>query len=459
MQKKLEDFEDIQPLTRSKVLLQDSVQSVEEITNTLNARVLPEPIKHVVDQSKKYTIEDIYKNELEYRKQQIEANDKIEKTFIKKQVDGKVETYYKGSDTYSNLLCSELNVVNGLLDDLEQHKLFVQVKFFDKGIELMGEKQRLVKRDGVLKTEIEYLHPITVSIDLLENKTGEGYKLSFEKLKENEQQFHDKQTLNWKNKDTQGAEPEKQEQQDEQSEDVEEVEEVEQVEEQTQQPEPKVEQQPEPKNIQPKVLGIEQEGVQNIINNLGDFAGNEVFKEESQSGPKLDWFDSLLDDVYDSKQQTIQPKQEQEIEEQVVQQAQQDDETDDFDYDDFEKFMNDEEEQEALPPVKEKHMFLTEHDMKIQNFQRAADEIKQKIIDCYGGNTERAKQDEDYIRLEQFVETTIQKQNSNIDLNQPIEDWMEPDNNLYMQEDLEAKRESFAKRYGNDVFARINARA
>ena len=433
----------------SGILSHDNVQSIEEITKSLNKRVLPQTVELEIDQTKKYTIEDVYKNEILFRQKQIIKNLERERVFIKKQVDGKVETYYKGNDTYTNLLCSELNEINELLDDLNAHKIFVEIAFSGDSVTMVAQKERQVKRDGVYKTEIAKLHKVVVKNSVLENKDGSGYKLSVEKIKANEEAFHDKQLMLLRKE-----KEEKQEQQPNVDIEQQQPEEKEEEQQQVEQPEQTQTTQEEvaPK---PQTSQIESQGIQNIISKLGDFKGDEIFKqaeptedvEVMEPEPKVeenDWFLDMVDSA---------------LEEAVV--------TDE----DYEALLGISTQKQAQPQrvetfeqnqtikPKQEHLYLTEHDMKIRNFNIAADEVKQQIVDCYQGDEQKASQDEDFLRLLKFVEETNKKQSENVDLDQPIEDWFEPKNKQFLEQDLDSKRKAFKKRFDDQVFASIESRA
>lgn len=458
-------------------LTQDKVLSIDEIKQTLNHRVRPEKIAFVVDQSIKYTIEDVYKNELENRKKQVEADIARERIFVNERIDEKDEVFYKGNDTYLKILYSEKNVINSLLSDLEEHKLFVEIKFAADKVILTGQKKKQVKRDGVFRTEIYPMQPMEVDNDIFESKAGNGYKLSIEKIKQNEDAFHDKKMMQQRNKkeEEKKEESEGQEQQevvDEKPAEVEqqEVEQNEEVAEQAEQPieeevkEEVVEKQP--KIIQPKTLGIESEGVQNIINNLGDFKGNQVFKQNGD-----DWLESLVDDVLadaelsdDDFSSVLGADYAKKAEPQSsYSQARA---TKQFERERYVE--DDDDETEYRQPTKpagfaqrkqEAEKLMTEHEMKIENFKTAANEIKQKIIKCYGGDEEKAKRDQDYINFVDFVKNKLQVESTKDYMDQEIEDWNDEENREYMMEDLQNKRETFKKRYNDEFFTRISGRA
>lgn len=456
------------PTYQDGLLAQDSVQSIDEITKSLNKRVLAQTVEFQIDQSVKYTIEDVYKNEILHRQQQIIKNLERERVFIKKQVDGKVETFYKGNDTYTNLLCSELNEINTLLDDLNAHKLFVEISFSGDSVELVGLKEHQVKRDGVYKTEIAKLHKIVVKNDVLEGKDGNGYKLSVDKLKSNESAYHDKIMMAWKKKQEEKKKAEQASQEDAEVE--EKLEQEEKQEEQVDEVEQQVlEEEPVEEVVEQNPVGIESQGIQNIISKLGDFKGNEIFKEpepqqsvekpQEKRSANMDWFSSMVDDVLseaaitDKDYESVlgisleQPEYEQTSYKEPRQQEQEN------------YASNQSSNNVANDEQKEKHIYLTEHDMKVRNFNTAAQELKQRIIQCYGGDEARAQQDEDYQQLDAFVKETNKKQLLNSDFDQAIEDWATPEKQEVMQQDLQAKRATFGKRYGEDFFNRINERA
>ena len=110
-------------------------------------------------------------------------------------------------------------------------------------------------------------------------------------------------------------------------------------------------------------------------------------------------------------------------------------------------------------PKPQKYKICTEHEMKMDNFRRAAEEVKNKIIDMYGGDKTRAEKDETYLSLQKFVETTLEKQSQNEAIDNTKIDWNDPMNTQILQNDYQNKVSAFAKRYDEKTFDQVQNRA
>ena len=113
------------------------------------------------------------------------------------------------------------------------------------------------------------------------------------------------------------------------------------------------------------------------------------------------------------------------------------------------------------PTIKEQkpQLLMTQHEMKMQNFKRAADEVKAKIVQIYGGDEKRAAQDPTYVSLQNFVANTIEKQSQEKSSLDATFDWNDPNYNAIMQTDYQNKVQAFEKRYNADVFKQVKDRA
>ena len=96
--------------------------------------------------------------------------------------------------------------------------------------------------------------------------------------------------------------------------------------------------------------------------------------------------------------------------------------------------------------------------MKVDNFKKAASEVKQRILDIYNGDERKASQDADYARLMSFVQETLKKQAEKASDDTTEIDWSLPQNQQIQQQDFLNKRKSFEKTYNEDTFARIEQR-
>ncbi len=444
--------DDLDSSSSSVVLLQDGVQSVDDIAKVLNSRVRPKEVQRKIDHSKKYSIEDVYENEIRNRLEQILPNLAREQEHIADQIDKKNELYYKGNDTYTNLLENEANEIKQLIEELEQHELLVKIEFLKNSVKLTAQKEEEVKRDGIVRTEIREVCAKYVPLEVFEGK--DGYRLSVEKIKADENAFHDKQLMK-KLK----AEQEKKDLIKEESEEP--LEEV--VEEKS------VEPQQEPKKEEkavPKSTFIEPEGVNNIINSLGSFKGENLFKEPEPE--ERDWMDDLIDSIVSEGTlteenmeevlfgETAELKTEQKpINEQPAFQYRNEP---DFDAETIPQYGTVAQPQTTNLNNNNAEM-MTEHEMKVKNFNIAAQEVSQRMLDCYAGNKQKLEQDEDYVRLMEFVEKTNKKQ-AEFNANQPKEDWEnDEENREYRKQDFNDKRQSFEKLFDQSVFDSMKERA
>lgn len=436
------------------VLLQDGVQTIDDITKVLNSRVRPKEINREIDHSKKYSIEDVYENEIKNRLEQIKPNLAREQEHIADQIDKKNELYYKGNDTYTNLLENEANEIKQLLAELGQHNLLVKIEFLKNSVKLTAQKEEEVKRDGIVKTEIRSVCAKYVPLEVFEGK--DGYKLSVEKIKADEEAFHDKQLMKKIKAE--------QEQQQEQSENEDGEKEVEQEERKPQQEEMQAEEQ---KIVEPapQLIDIEQEGVNNIISKLGDFKGDAIFKEPELE--ERDWMDDLIDSIVAEGKLTEENMEDVllgGIAQAPVAQPQkrlvEDKPAYEYNYEpEFETVMPQYGAEQPQSNTFVSSEMMTEHEMKVKNFNTAAQEVAEKMLECYGGNKQKLEQDEEYVRLMEFVQKTNRKQ-AEFSERQPQEDWEnDEENKAYKEQDLNDKRQSFEKLFGQSVFDSMKDRA
>ena len=448
----------------SKMLASDKVQPIDDILSELQSRSSAGVVPFEIDQNKTYTIEDVYLNELEYRKQQVIADLKRENVFIDTQIDGKVEIYYKGNDTYTNLLRSQLNEIESLLPDLNSHSLYVQIKYKPDGVELTGEKQVEVKRDGVLQKEKQFKCPVFISKNTLESTLGDGYKLSVEKIKANEVKFHDPIVIAKREKARQEQEKLIAELQKDENE---EQPEVLQNKKAPEAPKPQNKSQPQVTLTQPQQTA-NQKSINTVLNTLGAKENNvqpttppKQNQPSSEAEPD-DALDALIDEMLlqgkmDIKTQRTQ--QQAQAQNEMLQQVHNllDDNSE---FDKETKESEPEQNNEVVEAKKQlEQLLMTEHEMKLYNFKCAANEVKNRILQAYNGNEAMAIQDADYQHLISFVNEKYAQEQKNEKPGQQKIDWNLPENKVIMDQDLQNKRKGFEKRYNNELFDEIEERA
>ncbi len=450
-------------------LIIDGIQPVDNIAQILKDRSSPSAISRVIDPNTKYTIEEVYKNEISFIQKQAQINVEDENKYIDVEKDKwakgdeKKARYLKGYDIWSSLNSTSVSKISPLLKSLDKHELYVVVKFKEGYIELVANRPRTITRDGVKQKVIDELNPVELSYRVLEDQKPQGYGLSIEKLRQNEESLHDKKTLQWYKKNTQIA-PEEDENADE-----EEAKEDKPSPSQPKQKQQAEEEQPkqltptEGKNTKEDVVGQVVENLNNLVT-PEDVQTEEPPTQQVVQQPQeesLDDFDDsefvsdLIQEIIQQSNQIYKPQAKvvktnnmpesiknitsnPKTEEQFVR-------YDDTQYD-------------APQPQEEKKEMATIHQMKMDNFKRAAGEIKQKIIELYNGNERRASQDADYIKLVSFVNETLKKQEQNQNFDEQKIDWALPQNKQIQQQDLLNKRQSFEKTYNEETFSRIEQR-
>ena len=478
------------------MLAKDEVQPIQDIFNELRSRSSASIVPRTIDPNKNYTIESVYENELQHRKQQVIADLKREDVFIDTQIDGKVETYYKGNDTYTNLLRSQLMEIDGLLPDLKAHLTYVQLKYKPNGVELIGEKQVAIKRDGIMTKEKQLKCPIFVDANILESPKGKGYGILMQELKDNELAFHDPITL------------EKREQEAKKADEfvAEHLEDIQQDEDVEQNSESEVNQiipQRSPQIIDEDIEQNEDDMVTDTILDDLTTQDNETkshveTESETQSEPALDSTSESEPQVDNNDDNSLQEllsfisqknnelfktsntsSKGQEVSDAIKSENAKDDDTASFGW----LFGNNEDilptppqkevvqdavqpspahnEQSLLSNVKAQveQLLMTEHVMKLYNFKRAAEEVEDRIIDAYGGDKARASLDVDYQKLKGFVDNKIAEQQQNVVPEQQKVDWSLPKNKPIMDQDYQKKRDTFSKKYNEDLFGEIQGRA
>ena len=456
----------------------DGIQPVDDIAEILKVRSSPSAVSRVIDANTKYTIEDVYKNEITFKQKQAQINVEDENKYIGveqdkwAQGDEKKARYLKGYNIWSSLNSTSISRIAPLLKSLDKHELYVAVRFKDGYVELIAQRPRTITRDGVKQKVIDEVNPVEMPFGLLEDKKPQGYGLSIEKLRLDEESLHDKKALQWYKKNCKTSLDE------EQTEDTEENNEEKTVEEkQEEQPKnaeaPKTQQQTPNQEDQEEKNSLVGQVVQtlNSLETVKENPKQEQVQEEVVEAPvqsaQTDDFDSFDDSdfvrslieemmeqgsqIYDPKAHVVkQPTPEpQSIEQNYVpkEQAQRV----------FESY--DDTQYDSQPQVQEqKKQMATIHQMKVDNFKKAASEVKQRILDIYNGDERKASQDADYARLMSFVQETLKKQAEKASDDTTEIDWSLPQNQQIQQQDFLNKRKSFEKTYNEDTFARIEQR-
>lgn len=451
-------------------LIIDGIQPVDNIAQILKDRSSPSTISRVIDPNIRYTIEEVYKNEISFIQKQAQINVEDENKYIDVEKekwakgDEKKARYLKGYDIWSSLNSTSVSKISPLLKSLDKHELYVAVKFKDGHIELVANRPRTITRDGVKQKVIDELNPVELSYRLLEDKKPQGYGLSIEKLRQDEESLHDKKTLQWYKKNTQTITEEDENEDEEEVKDnntpPQQPQQKQQVEEEQPTKETKIEEKSikedavgqvvetlnslvAPEEVQPEEVQTQQEAQQPEEASLNDFDDSEfvsdLIQEIIQQSNQIYKPQAKVVKINNMPQSVKNITSKPETEEQFVR-------YDDTQYD-------------APQPQEEKKEMATLHQMKMDNFKRAAGEIKQKIIELYNGDERRALQDADYIKLSSFVNETLKKQEQNQNFDDQKIDWALPQNKQIKEADFLNKQQSFAKTYNEDTFNSIEQRA
>ena len=431
------------------VLSLDELQPTEYIADVLKQRTRPVSVAREINPNLKYTIEGIYQNELIHQKAQALANLDREMVFIDEQIDKAMNKgekdkniYLKENDTRSYFDKYAIQEINKLLDKMKDHSLYVKVDYLDDGLKLSAETQEKVMRDGIPQIKIRYVRPIELSKDLVEGNAG--YRLSIKKMRGDEEAFHDPIVIKMRKQ----KEAEKNKKTDE-----EQNEQVKQKEEQKpQKPEPVAE--PEPVATQPEPTNQQADVVVEDLKTLDPPAAQAVQPEPAQPQPvvppqdDIDYVSLISNELMMELLHQVSPQENKAPEVSAVQQEQPT------------VVMPQPAPQPTVvqqPPKQQ--LLMTEHEMKMSNFRRAADEVKAKIIALYNGDEKRAAQDPTYLSLQKFVGTTIEKQSQVEDHGGMQFDWNDPNYASVMQRDYQNKVQAFAKKYDDNTFNQVQDRA
>lgn len=459
------------------VLSMDGLQSEEHIKDVLKRRTRPVVVYREINPKFKYTIEDVYKNELLLQKAQALSNLDREMVFIGEQIDKAMNKgekdkniYLKENDTRSYFDRFAIQEINGLLEKMKDNELYVKVDYLNNGsIRLSAETYEKVMRDGVQQTKIRYVRPIELSKELAEGDGEKGYRLNIVKMQENEELYHNKKVVELR-KARQKKEEKTDDENDIGEEENKEDKEVKQEEAQqvvAEQTKPDEQKNEQPVNTQ----------ANNVVNNLQKLKAEDEPQtqqldiiEEVKNVPEddIDYATLIANELVneilaEDKKYDNQPKQTNDmaLTESDIQQLQS------FLGEDISPKATLEMPQQNVtspviePTIKEQkpQLLMTQHEMKMQNFKRAADEVKAKIVQIYGGDEKRAAQDPTYVSLQNFVANTIEKQSQEKSSLDATFDWNDPNYNAIMQTDYQNKVQAFEKRYNPDVFKQVKDRA
>ncbi|MBQ7603139.1 MAG: hypothetical protein IJU58_03255 [Clostridia bacterium] len=468
-------------------LSMDGVQSVETIVNTLTNRTQPVIVAREINPKFRYTIEDMYQNELIHQKAQALANLDREMVFIGEQIqkadNGEEDKniYYKRNNTRSYFDEYAVKEINGLLEKLKTHSVYVKVDYTNEGLKLSAEIQEKVMRDGVQQLKTVYVRPVEMSKDLVESENG--YRLNISKLRDDEEAFHDKTVIKAR-KEQQKKEEEKAAEENE-GEEEKDIKKPQPKEEQTKK-EARQEVEPEKEQEQKQFQKHEQKA-NDVVNNLRQIKTEPqapVVEEQDDTDYEALVLDQLISEIiaqdsdlysqnsyakaqiqkptttvlFDEKvattpTSTFAPTQQNETFGQKV------DEPRAFNVQNLTQAPTQATLMQQAQPKPQKYKICTEHEMKMDNFRRAAEEVKNKIIDMYGGDKTRAEKDETYLSLQKFVETTLEKQSQNEAIDNTKIDWNDPMNTQILQNDYQNKVSAFAKRYDEKTFDQVQNRA
>lgn len=450
----------------NNVLSMDSLQTEDQIKDVLKRRTRPVVVYREINPKFNYTIEDVYQNELIFQKAQALSNLDREMVFIGEQIDKAMNKgekdkniYLKENDTRSYFDRYAIQEINVLLAKMQDHMLYVKVDYLNNGaIKLSAETYEKVMRDGVPQTKVRYVRPVELSKELLEGEGEKGYRLNVSKMRDDEESYHDKQVLKAR-KEQQKKEEKPQQEETEAKTELPKEEPKEEIKQPVE--EPKVEE-AQPSNTK----------AESVVNRLKKLEGNEqqdaadetaqmLAEVENTSDDDTDYasliIDQLIKDLLTQGEEAYIEKPP--VQEEVKQQE---------DYSKFFTLPNDQTQtvesqpkiQQPQPsPVAKPQLLMTEHDMKIQNFKRAADEVKTKIINAYGGDERRASQDPVFVSLQGFVSNTLEKQSQSENASDLVFDWNDANYSQVMQSDYQNKVQAFEKRYNEDTFKQVQERA
>lgn len=468
-------------------LLMDGVQSVESIANTLTNRTQPVIVAREINPKFKYTIEDMYQNELILQKAQALANLDREMVFIGEQIqkadNGEEDKniYYKRNNTRSYFDEYAVKEINGLLEKLKAHSVYVKVDYTNDGLKLFAEIQEKVMRDGVQQLKTVYVRPVEMSKELVEGE--DGYRLNISKLRDDEEAFHDKIVIKARKEQQKKEEKAAEENEAEEEKDIKKPE----PQKEEKQPQEEVKQEVEDEKVEEqKPLQKHEQKANDVVNHLKQIslASQPAPAEEDDTDYESLVLDQLISeiiaqdsDLYSknsyAKAQIKNPTTTIVLDEQVattptstIATTQQEtafgrkaEETRAFNVQNVSQTPTQTAPAQEQKPIQQKYKICTEHEMKMDNFRRAADEVKARIINLYGGDKMRAEKDETYLSLQKFVETTLEKQSQNESANGPKIDWNDPYYESILQTDYENKVGAFAKRYDEQTFDQVQNRA